>query len=963
MTLRRDDLNAVPTEQNLFEVRCDGNALQPFLGIQPPDNASKTPPILAFRRKREVEIPWSEIVGDEDVTGGALIAAIRKYFEDSWGFDVDEKWMNDSTHHLLDTGSGSWRVKQLQKDEPSSIFRPDFDKLSPEGKPTPVQLSEGFVVRHGPSDGGRLYRLINHKKTLSPEHFKSFELYNSAWKHDIDGIELVFESAEDAQSCYMDFEEIDLRPVLIQRKFEELRILRDFARKVKSNVAGITEKMISQMTQTTLDPDELEQLQRKLLRLEIGEYDVQRRIERLASDASRLGYLLCLQDEPVEQPDVKGGKLEAGKLYTTFRRTARWTVYESRHIAVKVGWWIFRRTAATIDFKVPRPKEQVVQDYRAVDTSKDVLAETRAAMIKAGQQVYIFEQTPSGLVSTQGEPLHQIMDRCKYDEQFRRECVVMLPVYEESLTGQRLVAKYAIYKRPLPGLVPNILPRMALEESLTYRTAWVQTQLGELLNSINLAPDEERKVTITKRFEQETTVTRTSTSIFDISRAETTDLATEMENQTRQEQESSRSMQLSTKASGGYGPFSAEASASGGMSSSLKDMSQAISKVASKAAKSVSSQNREEVTSTSTARTTISNTDETIATIRNINQGRSLNLMFYRLYNKYEGGLFLERLRFDVVPSVEVIAGSGVHESKSYSLEELPRMIDEFKSAQLPFAIRDEDEYTDRLVESIDTLLRTEYEIDREENAGARKLASVAAAAGGGAPAEPHRQAMSVSVARLSVPPPRTPQTGPQAGHAGADSKLLKSRENAKRSEEAGFAAAADSKLADLSDRLRRTVILSDEPIAPQSLLVAAPGLYLDAAVGVQPSTEPYSERMREQTVALKMAEVALTQADARYRESLAQHLIQTCGNWIIGITPHRERNSLIFTLKFPLASGKWEFVLDGKTLCQVQPDQIGNYTVNLKWDTQQQWLEDDGLMNRCLELQDREKGVVLRRV
>jgi hypothetical protein len=161
---------------------------------------------------------------------------------------------------------------------------------------------------------------------------------------------------------------------------------------------------------------------------------------------------------------------------------------------------------------------------------------------------------------------------------------------------------------------------LSLEESIDSPHRLGPTQLGELLNSINLAPDEERKVTITKRFEQETTVSRASTSIFDISRAETSDLATEMENQTRHEQQSSRSLQFSTKASGGYGPFSAEASANGGTSSSLNDMSQAISKVATKAARSLSSQNKEEVSSTTTARTTISHTDETVATIRNINQ-------------------------------------------------------------------------------------------------------------------------------------------------------------------------------------------------------------------------------------------------------------------------------------------------------------------------------------------------------
>lgn len=551
------------------------------------------------------------------------------------------------------------------------------------------------------------------------------------------------------------------------------------------------------------------------------------------------------------------------------------------------------------------------------------------------------------------------MDRCKYDEVFRRSCVVMLPVYEDSLAGYRFKAKYVVYKRPLPGLVANILPRLSLEESLSYRTAWVETQLGELLNSINLAPDEERKVTITKRFEQDTTVTRTTTSIFDISRSETSDLATEMENQARREQESSKSLQFSTKASGGWGAFNTEASASGGASSSLKDMSQSISKVARKAAKSVSSQNREEVSTTSTARTTISHTDETVATIRNINQGRSLNLMFYRLYNKYKGGLYLEGLRFHVIRSVEVIAGSGVHESKTYTLEELPDMIAEFKASQLPFAIKDDEAYTNRLIDTIETLLRREYATDRDDEA--RTLGTLQAATSS-APVEPREQAASVSVARLSFPPSQASQVTSQAGPANASARPATLSAKAIQKKGAN-PARADSRIAKLSEILHRVVIHSDEPIAPQELLVAAPGLYLDAVVGAQPSTEPYSERMREQTVALKMAEVALTQADARYRESLAQHLLRDSGNWIVHVMPDGTHNSLLFVLRYPLAAGKWDFVLDGKNVCQVPANQLGSYTVNLTWNTPQKWLDEDGLMNRCLELHDREKDVVVKRM
>jgi hypothetical protein len=86
------------------------------------------------------------------------------------------------------------------------------------------------------------------------------------------------------------------------------------------------------------------------------------------------------------------------------------TEYASKRVRAGIGWWMFGQTR---DVKVALPKEQVVEDYQLVDTTKDILAETRSAMIKAGLHVYVFEQTPSGLVSTEGEPLHQVMDRCK----------------------------------------------------------------------------------------------------------------------------------------------------------------------------------------------------------------------------------------------------------------------------------------------------------------------------------------------------------------------------------------------------------------------------------------------------------------------------------------------------------------------------------------------------------------------
>ena len=108
-----------------------------------------------------------------------------------------------------------------------------------------------------------------------------------------------------------------------------------------------------------------------------------------------------------------------------------------------------------------------------------------------------------------------------------------------------------------------------------------------------------------------------------------------------------------------------------------------MARVAKNAATSVTQQNREEVTTSSTLQTTVETTEETTAEIRNINEGRTLNLMFYRLYNRYKGGLYMEGLQFNLIPSVETIAGSGIFEAETYSAAELDKVLEKLQKNPL----------------------------------------------------------------------------------------------------------------------------------------------------------------------------------------------------------------------------------------------------------------------------------------
>lgn len=906
-----------PPVTNDLSVLVEGQEnLRRSILLQPPSDAVNTPPVLSFERKREVEIPWGEF--------GALdpVQAIRAHFEASWGVaNVKNLWrpLND-------------RIKALSAQSP--LFCTDFQQ--PENS---RQVAKGFAIRYG-SDT-RWYVLLDRTdQALTPEDFSTFENYETAWGK-VEGVELAFTSAADAKAYCMEFQEIDLRPALLARRYQELAILLTFAQTVKTNVGEATKTLLARIASTSLNREEIEDLKQRALQLEMGEYDVLRQIDRLAADAARLGYLLFLEPNPrpVLGPDKKTVliTLEKGKLYTTCKQTLSWTEY----VSVKPHWWTKRSTLSIF-------KEETVQSYREVDLVRDVVGEKKSAWIAEGKAVIVFENTPSGFVSTDGRTLRQVMDLCLEDEAFRRRCVILLPVFEESLTGNRILTKYSAFLRPLPGIVPSSPPRLALAESLSYRTAWTGTHLGELVSAINLAPGEERQVKITRKFDQETTVSRTSTSIFDVNRTESNDLATEMENQVRHEQEKSSSMQCSASASGSYFGVTAEASASAGTNSSLKDFSQAISKAAKKASQALTQQKREEVSTSTTSRTTVSNTDETVATLRNINQGRALNLLFYRLYNRFEGGLFLDSLRFEVMTGIEPISGSGVHEARSYSLEEFPKVVEALRMAGLGSSLP-EEEHARKLVASVSAVLDREYAVPAPPT---RILAlSVAPGPLESGTGDHWRPSVLHPEGTMSVMKLRLPSRG--VGIA-SDQFFAVGLTDASQPSQGGKAPEPKRTpvdFAQLTHDLRGATVLNDEPMAPQTLLVPAGGLYLDTVVGALPATEPYSERMRDEEVRMRQAEVFLKASKGFLNQAKAsnrpggkngaagngQH-----PNWVTGLLPGSSQRSLLITLMDPLPAGAWSLQVAGETRADVDMKFAGKSILEFSWDAPQPWLHED---------------------
>lgn len=866
---------------------------------------------VAFSRSREVDINWGKVISDERdseatpyLTGeaGYGIEYMRYELERLWGFpegvaaDFDVAWIN--------------KAFLITIDPPAMWFSVPNSKRS-------------YVVVVDPNiDPETGYEVPNY-----PPAFSTLTEYNEMWRH-------VVRIYSD-EGVKTDMSVVDLAPSIIYRQYRELKALQ----RLGDSLAANADKIAAQEFGQFLSVADIDEITRGYLRMRGVKSDIDLKLERLRDRAKDLGYVLALEQTSVKLPDGTVDKLEAGQLYQPYLTQVSWSTTQSRQYLVRSRSLFF---STSWIFRVPYYVQHVQQvtRYRKVIPDFDPWVEKEQELTGQGFTVFRFERVGDIYKATQGEIIEDVVERCEVDIEFGKRCAVMIPVYEQSLTTGVVLARYVVIKRPRRGVQPIHLPRLFVEESLLFTTHFEGVEVGELVETINLAPGENREIVIEKTTSSEQEIRRTATSISDLTENDRVDLSTEMEREATRSQEKSTTTNLSAKASGSYGAFSGGVEGSTSSTQTTRQFARDLQKVANKASRSVTRQTRQEVQTSSSVKTNVSTRESTKITIENINQGRSLNLLFYQLYNIYRLKLRLEQMSFTLLSGREIIAGSGIVVPEAYSLSELGRAIERMKLAGLPIrpnanhfpgstALESDarDVYQRHVIAQIKETLR-EYTTDK--GSGAIDVDKW----------EPEETNPTVQqlVDALATALNELVYTGAGIVPPASGEKRSSRLAAAEASNVSGQNQSASNGPNEDQEGGEGQSCVEDDSLG--TLIVGSPGLYLDAHVGARPGTEPYAERMRLAELGRQRAETREINARAVYSMAMAKRLSQIDpGNVIKGEAKGLRAVVLSFA-KEPL-QGDWELWVEGMKVADFSIEDASlekTLTFNMDMD----WLRPD---------------------
>ncbi|MFP4348812.1 MAG: hypothetical protein ACLFQY_11040 [Desulfococcaceae bacterium] len=905
----------------LETLRQEKGAFQPGFSLSDP---LAEPPIPRVHR----------LQGPADAAEAVSVAAtekevrfIRRSVESSWGVVPHEKPPLTNLIIPVEAPKEGESARFVR----ASSFNSAEDRWNTEPlKPGETVLVHGGIGGRNGGTGGRLYVAVPREgETL--DFLTDRNSYEHAWASQIDHLEPVMEvagsEAVDAFQPFARAEEIDLSLHAIIEEFQELDAYSEFAKTLSEKADAIPKAIDADI----LSGKDIDGLLEKYRNLKLRYQDIEQAKKRLQNRARKLGYFLAIEDvanyTPVPEAEKYKVSAKKGELYRGVRKTAVWN--ESISVKVPVWEWNwFGVRTFTRQEKRAIKRHRRYTDYERVSMDLEPWESKRKALQDEGYDCFLFDLTDAGFTDENGQGIETVMARCRYDEAFRRRCALFIPAYEQRLTRGRIKTRYLVIRAPRPGIAPVAAPRLMIEEGLSYRTEWRGTELGELVYSLNLAPGESRTVSVTRTVERQTETSRSITSVLDVTESRSNDLASAMETEAKNEQDRSRSSHWDAKASGSYGPFSASAGAGGADNQTSKQFARRMQSIAKNAAQSISRNTKEEVSATSRTTAKMESTESSVGQVVNINQGRTLNLLFYRLNNLFHGGVYLEDLHLVVIPGTEIIAGTGIQIPVTFRISELAEALDQLVARE-PFVDYFRIDPTAVRLHA----LKAVYETILYEYLDEASLAALGID-------EKDRKILpgvfDQSSGMLSF-------QGPQPAFEVEDEK------GDAAPNESGRESIYEADL-QKAGRVLLGLTTRNVPIEPHSIVVPSGALYLDALVGMRAATEPYSEEMRERELRLKSAEIEETQARAALDRARAETLGRGYASEefpmilrspvIQKAVSDTDRKGLSLFLSGPLPRGRWRIYHASEPVGELTSFTAGESRVTAVWSQPQNWLD-----------------------
>ncbi|MET3539284.1 transcriptional regulator [Chryseobacterium limigenitum] len=583
-------------------------------------------------------------------------------------------------------------------------------------------------------------------------------------------------------------------------------------------------------------------------------FEIQNKIDDLCKRVEKLGFYICLADTQVL---IIGNKTfnnaKKGNIYQSRTTHYEWTTVETRTrpkynassgllgsaLGSMAGGVVGGILGASLGngletYEVVIPHSGDFFDPIEIRYT-DPLIDLEESLTAKNKNIKIFrlKKSNAGFITDEGLLLSEILKKCENDEDFRINCVVIIPKYDFILSDKKYPTGAFIFYNPLPSIIPSNFPVISIRERLSYRIAWKGAELGQMAASINLAPGETRQITLSSSFTQNTNNTYSSKTTSDVSLSNSFDLSTEFQNEASREM--SKTDSFEAEVSGSYGGF-VSGGASGSTTTNLKTFSREMSKIAKKTSSNLNKKFTSEINQTSSMSISVEEKNSRSSTISNINQGSTLNLFIYQINNRFSSGLFLDDLEFSIKSNREIISQSGIYEDFNVSFQKIEDLLDFLYKELcdiLNKKIDEERKYIifNKICNSINEVLSIDYlekKYDSHETDLTKKTSNILSLSNKINDFIDDSNFLDI-LKRIELR---------KKNKYDKDSKTIKEEEIQDKVELENRIRKLKGIL--LSKEIQDTNLLKDEMFT-----INSGAFYIDSMIGLNPATEPYADKMR----------------------------------------------------------------------------------------------------------------------